>query len=85
MNYIVSGAQIAAMTELMEQLGLNASDLDYLVVDEKHTEASDLNAEGIDSQLNYLIGRLSEEELETVLRNIIPGATEMKFDGPPTT
>jgi len=35
------------MTELMEQLGLNASDLDDLVVDEKHTEASDLNAEGM--------------------------------------
>jgi hypothetical protein len=84
-NYIVSNAQIAAMTELMEQLGLNARDLDDLVENEKHTEASDLNAEGIDSQLNYLIGRLSEEELEADLRKSIPGATSMEFGGPPTT
>jgi hypothetical protein len=85
LNYIVSGDQIEAVAELMEHLGLNARDLDDLVVMEKREEASDLNAEGMESQINYLIGRLSEEELETVLRNSIPGATAMEIDGSPTT
>ena len=78
-NYIVSRSQILEMTELLETLGLNARDLDDLVTDEKREEASEINAEGTDSQLTYLIGKISAEELEAKLRGNTPGATEMDF------
>jgi hypothetical protein len=76
-NYVVSGTQISELTSLLETLGLNARDLDDLVTEEKSDEAAEINAEGTDSQLNYLIGKISAEELEIKLRAGTPGATKL--------
>lgn len=79
-SYIVSGSKVAEMTRLLERQGLNSSDLDDLVVDEKRDEAREINAECVESQIEYLISRLGADEFETVLRAAVPGATKLGFD-----
>jgi hypothetical protein len=76
----VSDEQVEDMILLLAELGLNANDLDDLVVNEKMAEAAVTNSEGSSSQLEYLIGVLSEEELEKVLRQCVPGITKMEFN-----
>jgi hypothetical protein len=78
-NYVVSGSQVVAMTELLASLNLNARDLDDLVVEEKRDEAAVINSEGSDSQIVYLIGKISAEELENKLRGRTPGSTSLDF------
>jgi predicted nucleotidyltransferase len=83
-NYVVSTAQVGVMASLMEQLSMSSSDFDDLVTTEKNSEVNELNAEGIDTQIIYPIGRLSEEELERVLRDNTPGERMKGFERPTT-
>ena len=64
---------------LLERLGLNSSDLDDLLVDEKREEATELNAECVESQIDYRISRLGADGLETTLRAATPGETKLDF------
>jgi len=78
-SYIVSGARVVEMTKLLEWLKLNSSDLDDLVVDEKREEAREINCDSVDTQLEYLLGRLGADQLEVVLRAATPGVTKLGF------
>ena len=78
-SYIVSGTQVVEMTNLLERLRLNSSDLDDLVVDEKREEAREINCDGTDAQLEYLLQCIGADQLEVVLRAASPGATKLGF------
>lgn len=55
---------------LLEELGLDSTDLDELVYEAKDQEAADLNNAGEEAQLAYLQTVLADDELRATLRRL---------------
>ena len=67
-----SGASkdITSLQELATSNGVVPEDLDELVLDSACADASDINNDGLGSQIEFLVDHLGESQVRTMLREI---------------
>lgn len=67
-----------ALTKLCGQLGIESGDLNSMVEELKRTEARDINQEGLDAQVDYVLDYVGKEELRLRLMQMKAKTDEPK-------
>ena len=76
-NSHVHSTAILAAARLLDDLGLDPRDIEDLVDAAKHDEACEINADGAEAQLAYLLSCHDPEDLATTLRALAPLKTPL--------